>query len=406
MEAANQGFLSADGALAGAATEQARWGEQLMLADEAIAGGRLEDALDHYKGALQIAQEYWPGSPDLAESYVRLADVCAALDQRDTAFSLYGQGVKVLGGFAEGVSPGLAHAVGNMGRLHMLKGEMGKAVELTGAADALLRKLGEADSPAVKLNLALVAASTGRHRDAERAFADALASADRHRTAIGAMGIAVFDNYAHFCIGRGNRAEAEMALRRCLILRQETGGPRNPVYAAGLENLARLLLDHDSEEEAETLLWQATEIYPRNGGKPVAGHLSATHLLARIALRNENPGEAGKLADRLFEIGETEPQGAAAAEAAALHIRARILLDGPDRTAAEMPMRRSLGIADSLKGDFRRLGDDIAGDLLGELAELLAQTDKGAEAERLLVRAEELGQRTQWIVTGYVFVTP
>lgn len=406
MEAANQGFLSADGELAGAASLQTRWGDQLILADEAIAGGRLADALDHNKHALMIAQENWPGTPELAESYVRLADVCAALDQCDTALNLYNQGVTVLGGFADGVSPGLAHAVGNLGRLHMLKGEMDKAVELTAAADALLRRLEEPHALAVKLNLALVAATAGRHGEAEQAFIDAMAAAERTRTAAGAPGIAVLDNYARFCVGREMRAEAEMALRRCLILRQESGGPRDPVYAAGLENLARLLLQHEAGEEAETLLWQASEVYRHNDDKPVAGLVSVTHLVAQIALRNENPGEARKLGAKLLELGAANPAGAAAAEAAALHIEARLALDGPDKTAAEAPMRRALAIADNLKGDFRQLGDDIAGDLLCELAELLMQTDKGAEAERLMARAEELRHRLQWIVTGFVFVTP
>ena len=406
MEAVNQGFLTTDGQPAEDPSAQARWSELLVAADEAIAGGRLAEARDLFKESLRTAQETWPGDARLAESYVRLADVCAALDRGDVALRLYGQGVTVLGGLADGVGAGLAHAVSNMGRLHMLNGDMDKAGELTAAGDALQRKLEEPNSPAIKLNLAIVAAAAQRDRDAGQAFEEAVAAADRSRARIGALGMAVLDNYARYCIGGGRSEEAQMALRRCLILRQEAGGPRNPVYAEGLVNLARLLQDCNGEEEAETLLWQAVEVYRRNGDQPVAGLVSTTWLLARIAQRSARTDEAETLCESLTVLGEANPPAAAAAEAAALHVRANLLLAGGDSASAESPMRRALSLANSLSGEFRRLGDDIAGDLLYELAGLLAEIGKGAEAERLTARAGDLRQRPQWKLTGFVFAPP
>ena len=406
MEAVNQGFMTTDGQPAADPSVQARWSGLLLAAHEAIVGDRLAEARDLFKEALGIAQESWPGDTRLAESYIRLADVCAALDQGDVALRLYGQGVTVLGGLDDGVGSALAHAVSNMGRLHMLNGDMDKAGELAAAGDALLRKLEEQDSPAIKLNLAIVAASAGRDREAERAFGEAIAAADRSRARIGALGMAVLDNYARFCIGRRQSKEAQMALRRCLILRQESDGPRNPVYAEGLVNLARLLQDCDAEEEAETLLWQAADVYRRNGGQSVTDLVSTVYLLARIAQRNGRGDEAAALCRELTALGEANSPAAAPAEAAALHVSASLRLAGDDRASAEPPMRRALSLANSLSGAYRRLGDDIAGDLLRELAGLLAETGKGAEAERLMARAGELDQRPQWKLTGFVFVAP
>jgi ATP/maltotriose-dependent transcriptional regulator MalT len=201
-------------------------------------------------------------------------------------------------------------------------------------------------------------------------------------------------------------ADAEMALRSCLILRQETGGPRHPVYADGLVNLARLHLVHDAEEEAETLLWQASDVYRHNDGASAGALVEAVYLLARIAQQGDRATEAESLCDRLFMFGEENAEATAAAQAAALHIGARLRLAGPDRVAAEAPMRQALVLANSFSGEFRRLGNDISGDLLCELAELLAETGKGAEAERLMAAADELRGQPQWTVSGFVFAAP
>ena len=404
MEAANQESMLSAGRPAGGSPLQTRRYDLLVRGDEAIADGRLADALEHCKDALRTAREYVPENEWLAESYIRLADVCAALDQRSAALRLYRQGIAILGRLPDGVSTLLAHAVSNTGRLHMLNGEIAGAAELTSAADALQRKLNAPDSPAIKLNLALVKATAGHDRDADVAFGEALAAADRCRRTIGALAFAVHDNFARFCIRRDRKDDAEMALRSCLILRQEAGGPRHPVYADGLVNLARLHLVHDAEDEAETLLWQASDVYRHSAGLSGAVLVEALYLLARIAQQDGRADDARSLCDRLRTLGEEDEKVAVAAEAAALHIGACLQLAGPERPTAEAPMRRALGLANSLSGDFRRLGDDIAGDLLCELSGLLTETAKGAEAERLTVRAEQLRGQPRWTVTGFVFV--
>lgn len=406
MEAVNQNIGMSEGQSAVDSSAQARWRELLQAAGQAVAGDSLAEARAPLQQALGIAQKKWPEDMRLAESCLRLADLCAALDEGEVALRLYGQGVTVLGGLDDGVGTMLAHAVSNMGRLHLLAGDTDKAGELAIAGDALQRKLGEPDSPAIKLNLAVVAAALQRDRDAERAFREAVAAVDSTRGRVGALGLAVLDNYAQYCFGRGKGDEAQMALRRCLILRQEAGGPRSPVYAEGLVNLARLSQECGAGEEAEALLWQAAEIYRHNGERSIAGLVSAIYHLARIARRDARTDEAASLCDSLMELGAASPPAAAAAEAAALHVRGTLILAGDEPAAAEQPMRRALSLANGLDGEFRRLGDEIARGLLGELAGLLAEAGKEAEAARLKARAGELQAQPQWALTGFVFTAP
>jgi len=404
MEAAKQASAPSPERASGGSSAPAHWRLLIGQAKKSIGDGHLGDALDRCRDALQIAKGNGAKTDWLGESYIRLADICAALDQPGAAQRLYGQGIAVLNGVPGGVSAILAHAVSNVGRLHLLNGEMARAAELAAAGDALQRKLNAPDSPAIKLNLAIVAATAGRDDAADLAFRESLAAADRRRGAIGALAFAVHDNFARFSIRRGRTTDADMALRSCLILRQEAGGPRHPVYADGLLNLARLHLVNNAMEEAETLLWQTADTLRRSGGAPSPAHVEAVYLLARCAVQRDDADEAHGLRDRLLALAKADAKAAAAAEAAALHVGTLLRLDGADGSSTEATMRRALTLADRLGGDFRRLGDDISGAVLGELSELLSGTGKGAEAERLRVRAEDLRKQPRWAVTGFVFV--
>jgi len=403
MEAANQASAPSRKIASGGSPVPAHWRLLLRQAMGAIAEGRLNDALDRCRDALQIAKAHGAKTEWLAESYIRLADLCAALDQPGAARRMYGQGIAVLDSLPEGISTMLAHAVSNMGRLHLLDGEVARAAELTAAGDALQRRLNTPDSPAIKLNRALVAATTGREDDADLAFRQALAATDRRRGVTAALAFAVHDNFAWFSLRRGRLADAEMALRSCLILRQEAGGPRHPAYADGLLNLARLHVAGDAGDEAETLLWQAADVCRRNGNAPTAAHIEAVHLLACCAAQGDRTSEAERLRERLLALAKADARATAAAEAAALHVGALLSRKGPNGVTAEASMRRALILADRLSGDFGRLGNDVSGAVLRELSQLLSANGKDAEAERLRARADELGREPQWSVTGFVF---
>ncbi|MCK5274596.1 MAG: hypothetical protein KAR37_08120, partial [Alphaproteobacteria bacterium] len=220
MEAVKQGFLSATGELTGTPARQSRWASLIAQSKQAVARRRLAEAAGYLEEALEMARNDWPKSHQQAESCIRLADLLAALDRRDEALELYAEGVGVLGGLPDGVNPHLAHAVSNMGRMFLLKGDQAKGHGLAVAADALQCKLGQPDTPSIKLNLAMAMAHAGDDANARLTFQAAVAALE-HTDSSDLQDIAVHDNYAFFCLSRELVDDAEILLRHCLILRQE-----------------------------------------------------------------------------------------------------------------------------------------------------------------------------------------
>ena len=405
MEAINQGFLSSTDELADTPAGQSRWETLIAESKQAVARRRLADASGYLEEALAMARNDEPNSHRHAESCIRLADLRAALDRRDDALQLYGEATSVLGDLPDGVNPHLAHAVSNIGRMHLLKGNPAKGHELTAAADALQRKLGQPDTPSVKLNLGMALAHIGDVPGARRAFKAAIDALEQ--LAPGDLqGIAVHDNYALYCLSQALVEEAEILLRHCLILRQEAVGPRHPVHAAGLVNLARLLHVYGgAREEAEALFRQARDIYER--GAAASDMLPVMYYLARVAQQSQENAEAGRLCKAMRELGAGDERIARAAEAASLHVTARLwAADGSDATETEKRLGKALELAEGLDGGYRRLGVDIAADVLADLSNLMKIQNRAPEAERLAARAVEMRGRLLWAVSRHVFMAP
>ena len=407
MEAVKQGFLSATGELTGTPARQSRWASLIAQSKQAVARRRLAEAAGYLEEALEMARNDWPKSHQQAESCIRLADLLAALDRRDEALELYAEGVGVLGGLPDGVNPHLAHAVSNMGRMFLLKGDQAKGHGLAVAADALQCKLGQPDTPSIKLNLAMAMAHAGDDANARLTFQAAVAALE-HTDSGDLQDIAVHDNYAFFCLSRELVDDAEILLRHCLILRQEAAGPRHQVYAGGLVNLARLLHVYGSaQEEAEALFWQAKDIYERGRGAPASAILPALYYLARLAQQNQRNAEAGRLCDAMLEYGAGDERVARAVEAASLHVAARLwAADGGGVAETEKRLAQALELAEALDGGYRRLGVDIAADILADLSGLVRGENRSPEAERLASRAAEMRGRLLWAISRHVFMAP
>lgn len=407
MEALEQGFLSSANELADTPARQVRWESLVARSKQAIARRRLGEAAGYLEEALALARTDWPNSRRLAESGIRLADLYAGLDRREEARNLYGEAVGVLGELPDGVNAQLAHAVSNIGRMFLLKGDQAKAHELADAADALQRKLGQPDTPSIKLNLAMARAHAGNDAGAHQAFKAAVAALDR-TDANDLQGIAVHDNYALYCLGCGLLDEAEVLLRHCLILRQEAMGPRHPVYAGGLVNLARMLHVYgEMPEEAEALLWQAKDIFERGRDAAASDVLPALYYLARLAQQAQRKAEAGRLCNAMVEYGAGDERIARATEAASLHVNARMsAADGGKATETEKRLVQALKLAEALDGGYRRLGVDIAADILADLSELMREQGRGGEAERLAGRSAEMRGRLLWAISRHVFTVP
>jgi tetratricopeptide (TPR) repeat protein len=406
MEAANKGFLSAAGDLSGTPARQSLWASLITKSKQAVDRRRLAEAAGYAREALGMAEHDWPDSLLLAESYIRLADLSAALDQRDEALQLYGRAIAILGELPDGVNRHLAHAVSNMGRMFLLRDEREKGRELVTAADALQRKLNEPDTASIKLNLAMAFADIGDDDAAERAFTQAIAALDNLEPG-DLQGIALQDNYALYCLSRGQVDKAEILLRQCLILRQEAAGPRHPLNAAGLTNLARLLfLYRDAKEEAESLLRQAKDIYERASGIPASNILPALYYLARIAQKENSNAEVGRLCNAMQEAGSSDERALRASEAAVQHVTALLWANGSEKSETENRLRQALELTESMDGAYRRLGVDIEAGVLAALAEQQSEAGLASEAEDLSVRAAGTQARLLWAVSRHVFMAP
>ena len=398
--------MSAAGELSGTPARQALWNSLIAKSKQAVDRRRLAEAAGYAQEALEMAELDWPDSPLLAESCIRLADLSSALDQRDEALRLYGQAIAILGELPDGVNLHLAHAVSNMGRMFLLTGSSEKGRELAVAADALQRKLGEPDTPSIKLNLAMAMADIGDDDAVEAAFTQAIAALDNLEPG-DLQGIALQDNYALYCLSRGEIDKAEILLRQCLILRQEAAGPRHPLNAAGLTNLARLLfLYRDAREEAESLLRQARDIYERNGGVPPSNIMPTLYYLARIAQEEKSNAEVGRLCNAMLECGKGDDRARRAGEAAAQHVTALLWANGSEISETEDRLRQALEMAESMDGAWRRLGVDIEAGILGGLAGRLSDAGRATEAEALSARAAETRARLLWAVSRHVFMAP
>lgn len=395
MHAVGQGLLSSVGRMAVRPARQIRSNSALSAAADAVAKRRLTEASSHLLEAVDIARTDWPDSIRLAESLVRLADVFAALEQPDAALPMYREAILLLCDLPDGVDSLLVNAVSNMGRVLVLTGDHPRAIGLISAAIALRNRLGLADTPVLSLNHAVVAAEAGYDEDAGAAFNSAIEAIERGTGSRDMQAIAVHDNYALFCLSRGRAGDAEILLRRCLILRQETASPRHPIYATGLVNLARMQFDTGQCDEAESLLWQAADTCERAGKRPTLGMLPALYYLARIALATGRREDAETLSIRIVEFVELRPATAAAAEAAQSHIQALLQRDGGGADPEPL-YRHALEYAENLDSPYRRLGREITGYALTDLAALLAAQGNTAVADRLAARATDLEQRPFW----------
>jgi hypothetical protein len=59
-----------------------------------------------------------------------------------------------------------------------------------------------------------------------------------------------------------------------------------------------------------------------------------------------------------------------------------------------------------MDGGYRRLGVDIAADIMADLSDLVLEENRAAEAERLASRAAEMRGRLLWAISRHVFMAP
>lgn len=405
VESAREGGVPAARASAGPPTHENRWTGLRGNAEGAIKKRRYREAAEFLEEALYIAEAAWPDGARYSETAVRLAGVCVMLSLHGRAEALYRQTLLAGGESADQVNAVFVEALSGLGRLYLLREEFDKAEPLIRRAldlETALRGPGLASVP-VFLNLAMLHAMSGRDEDAGRMFGEAVETLERGERGDEVEAIEVYDNAALFHIGRGDLAVADSLYRRALILRQETGGPRHPVYAAGLVNLGRLQFQRGVFDEAETLLWQAADVFHQTRRASYSGHLPALYYLALMAQRNQQHEEAEMLRAKLLQDTETDPEANGPARAAVLHLEGRNHLARGEAADAGRKFREALDIAGDSNPVHRRFTAAIRGLLLGELAGLPDGGGQPAEAERLAAEARELAGALDWSLGRRVF---
>lgn len=402
------GATATTGRTAGQQTRQAQqddWAGLLDSAEASVKRRRYREAEDQLEVALAIAEAEWPNSLRNGEAAVRLARVCVMLSLEGRAEALYRQALLMLGAAREQDNSVFIEGVSGLGRLYLLREEFDKAEPLIRRSMDLgtaLHGAGFASIP-VFLNLAMLHAVAGRDADAGRMFGKAIETLERGECGDEVEEIGVYDNCALFRVSRGDLAEADSLYRRALILRQETVGPRHPVYAAGLVNLGRLLFRRGDFDEAESLLWQATDVFHQTRRASYSGHLPALYYLALIAQRNQRHEEAEMLRAKLLQDTETDPEAGPPAQAAVLHIEGQRHLDRGEAADAERKFRQALDLAGDSNPVHRRFTAGIQGLLFDELAGLLGGGGRPAEAESLMAQAKELAGTLDWSLGRRVF---
>ena len=404
-ESARDGLISVVSRIAGLPARQYRWTSLSNAAKTAVRARRYQEAAEHLEEALAIAESAWPDGPKFTATAVRFANLCVLLGRLAQAEQLYRRALIARGAAPDQIDDLFVQGVSGLGRVYLLKGDLDKADLLLRRALDLETKLhgpGFAAAP-VLFNLAMLHASNKRDADSKRLFSEAIETLERNQSADEVEAIAVYDNCALFCISRDMPDEAEPLLRRALIVRQETVGPRHPIYAAGLVNLGRLQFARDAFDEAESLFWQATDVYQRARRSSFSGFLPALYFLALIAVRNKRYDEAESLCKKILAATESDAIAGIPAEAAVLHVLGLLRIDRNKPAEAEPMLRRAHELARDSAVSHRRFAGDVLRRLLDDLAGLLGATGKSAEAERLSSHAGEIRGEVDWSVGRRVF---
>ena len=182
--------------------------------------------------------------------------------------------------------------------------------------------------------------------------------------------------------------EAEPLMRRMLKIDVATFGEQHPTVATDLCNLAALLQDTNRLGEAEPLMRRALEIDVAAFGKQHPTVATDLCHLATLLQDTNRFEEAEPLMRRALEIdvdalGEQHPT-----VAIDLNNLAKLLQDTNRIEEAEPLMRRALAIDEVAFGEQH----PTVANRLDNLAQMLQETDRSREAEPLMRRALEIDE--------------
>jgi serine/threonine protein kinase len=310
----------------------------------------------------------------------------------DQALPLLEQAV-ALGRRTLGPSHELAQSLNDLGVVHGQRSELEASRAALEEALAMRRKILGEEHPDTAIShseLGRTLFDLGRLDEAEAHYRSALAirlkalgPAD-HETATS------MSDLGHLLEEKGDRAGAETLFRETLAVTRKASGPKHPDVSTALANLALTVDERGDHQAAEAMFRESLDIgqvslgreHPMNAGRlaNLAGVLRAEGKLAEAETRSEEA-----LAISRPALGMDHPT--VAQQELGL---ARIYLDQGRPAAAEPLLRRALGVQQ------RRLpaGDWRSGETLSLLGDAAQRLSRFAEAERCLLRAAEILERS------------
>jgi tetratricopeptide (TPR) repeat protein len=205
--------------------------------------------------------------------------------------------------------------------------------------------------------------------------ADGAGNPDPTATLLNNLGLLLYDKALY--------SEAELLMRRALVIDESSYGPDHVEVAIDLSNLALLLQATNRLAEAEPLMRRALVIDEASYGPDRPNVATDLHVLALVLQATNRLAEAEPLYRRALAIDEAGYGPDHPEVATDLNSLASLLNDTNRVTEAEPLYRRALVIDEASYGPDH---PNVARHLLG-LASLLNDTNRVTEAEPLMRRA-------------------
>jgi tetratricopeptide (TPR) repeat protein/CHAT domain-containing protein len=238
--------------------------------------GRPEEAVEHYREALQVREaNLGQDHAEVGITLMHLGELERQAGRYRAAETLLRRGVEVLRVANGEDHPEYAIALANLAALHQLAGSLEEAEQLYLRASLILEK--DPNSP------------------------EALASL------LGNLGV--------LALGRGDYASALTRLESQVELLRKLHGEDNPEFARALNNLAGYFQETGDYRQAGSLLARARTILEAHGGESQAEYPRVLHNLASLHRRRGEYEAARQVFERAVEIrrrtlGENHPETA------------------------------------------------------------------------------------------------
>jgi tetratricopeptide (TPR) repeat protein len=264
-----------------ASAQSDEWWRVMRTGLEADNAGDYAKCLPLYREAVEIAEKLGPMNERRAYSWNALGEIQDLMGDYAAAESAYRRALKAAEQSRGKLSPPYTLALENLATLYAETGQQSRAERLAREALALVSEFSPPDELGLAMargGLAMIVDRGGRHEEAIRLSAAALAVLERYPTAWGQV-VATLDTMGTAFFVRGDTSEAERLFQRALAVTEERAGAEHPLLTRVLCNLGVVAARMGRHEEAGERLRRAIAIAAQRLGTthPMYGSLLATY---------------------------------------------------------------------------------------------------------------------------------